>query len=65
MKQILATQNNKKRLTWTDEDPKIKKGNSIRFKDEDEFLSDFFTKEDLFDELNKINRYLSCRFSES
>jgi hypothetical protein len=37
MKQIEVSRNNVKRITWTDEDAKIKSGNSIKFKNEEHF----------------------------
>lgn len=37
MKQIECSKNTMKRVTWTDEDAKIKPGNLIRFKDEKDF----------------------------
>lgn len=37
MKQIEVSQGNRKMVTWTEEDPKLKSGNCIRFKDQNEF----------------------------
>jgi len=37
MKQIECSKNNRKMVTWTDEDPRIKPGNSIKFHKQDSF----------------------------
>ena len=55
MKQILVKNGNKNRMTWTDEDLRIKPGNNIRFKDE----KDWWEIREIYDvsiQKNEINR---------
>ena len=37
MQQVFVKKDNIRRVAWTDDDPEIKEGNQIRFKDEKEF----------------------------
>lgn len=57
MKQIAVSKGKKKMVTWTDKDPKLKPGNSIKFKGPDQM--EFWRIDEVFDhavERVNINR---------